>query len=72
MDLHKDLMLDTCLISSMMSNKNHSFAHTHTHIHKLISYRTHFLQENCSWWPCVVVYAVQKKRKMEESIEREN
>ena len=65
-------MLDTCLISSMMLNKNDSFTDRHTLIYtKLISYRTHFLQENCSWWPCVVVNAVPEKRKMEESIERE-
>ena len=31
MDLHKDLMLDTCLISSMMLNKNDSFKQTDTH-----------------------------------------
>ena len=73
MDLHKDLMLDTCLISSMMSNKNDSFAQTdtHSHIHKTYQLQNTFSSRKLFLMALCSGLCSSRKRKMEESIERE-
>ena len=73
MDLHKDLMLDTCLISSMMSNNSHSFTHTNTrsHTHKTYQLQNTFSSRKLFLMALCSGLCSSRKRKMEESIKGE-